>query len=185
MAASLGEAPPLRKAPCHSPKLFSQVGEDFSPGLVEIGKVPASLGYETLKNKGTKNMTFPITAVYALPLIPIFVILFFRVVSKRTELKASIGDAGDSDLHERIRHHGNFVEWVPFVLILMLLAEGAGANSIALHTAGGLLVVGRILHPLGLKANVPTHPLRVAGNSLNLLATVILGVLIAMARFGF
>jgi uncharacterized protein len=46
-------------------------------------------------------------------------------------------------------------------------------------------VVGRLLHPLGLKANAASHPLRIAGNSLNLLTFAICAVLIAMARFGF
>ncbi len=130
-------------------------------------------------------MTFPITSLYALPLILIFIGLFFRVSSRRTDLKASIGDAGDTVLHERIRHHGNFVEWVPFALILMLLAEAGGGNSLALHSAGGFLVLGRLLHPFGLTADNPAHPLRIAGNSMNLLAVVILAVLIGMARFGF
>jgi hypothetical protein len=129
-------------------------------------------------------MSFPVTALYVLPLILIFLALFIRVSARRTEIKASIGDAGDTALHERIRHHGNFVEWVPFVLILMLLAEAGGANSIALHSAGGLLVLGRVLHPLGLRADAPGNPLRIAGNSLNLLAVAILAVLIGMARFG-
>jgi uncharacterized membrane protein YecN with MAPEG domain len=129
-------------------------------------------------------MSFAITSLYALPLILIFLVLFFRVSARRTELKASIGDAGDTALHERIRHHGNFVEWVPFALVLMLLAEAGGANSIALHSAGGLLVLGRVLHPFGLTAGNPAHPLRIAGNSANLLAVVILAVLIGMSRFG-
>ena len=129
-------------------------------------------------------MSFPITSLYVLPLIPIFIFLFMRVSSRRTDLKASIGYANDDALHERIRHHGNFVEWVPFVLILMLLAEANGGNSIAVHSAGGLLVVGRVLHPLGLTATNPAHPLRIAGNSLNLLAVAILAVVIVMARFG-
>ena len=129
-------------------------------------------------------MTFPITSLYVLPLIPIFIWLFIRVSSRRTELKASIGHADDAALHERIRHHGNFVEWVPFVLILMLLAEANGGNSIAVHSAGGLLVVGRVLHPMGLRADNPAHPLRIAGNSLNLLAVAILAVVIAMGHFG-
>lgn len=128
-------------------------------------------------------MTFPITSLYVLPLVVLYLVLFVRVSSRRSELKASIGHADDTALHLRIRHHGNFVEWVPFVLILMLLAEAAGSNSIALHTAGGLLVLGRVLHPLGLKADNASHPLRIAGNSSNMLAMVILAVLIAMARF--
>ncbi len=130
-------------------------------------------------------MTFPTTTLYVLPLIPIFILLFFRVSSRRTELKASIGTADDATLHERIRHHGNFVEWVPFVLILMLLAEANGGNTIAIHTAGGFLVLGRVLHPFGLRADNPAHPLRIAGNSLNLLSVVILLVVLGMAHFGF
>ena len=130
-------------------------------------------------------MTFPITSLYALPLIPIFIFLFVRVSARRSEVKASIGHANDAALHERIRRHGNFVEWVPFVMILMLLAEANGGNSTAVHSAGGLLVLGRVLHPLGLKADSPSHPLRIAGNLLNLVATVILAVVIARAHFNF
>jgi uncharacterized protein len=129
-------------------------------------------------------MSFPITSLYALPLISIFILLFIRVSARRTDLKASIGHADDTALHERIRHHGNFVEWVPFVLILMLLAEANGGNSIAIHTAGGFLVLGRVIHPFGLRADNPAHPLRIAGNSTNLLSAAILAVVIAMARFG-
>ena len=54
-------------------------------------------------------MTFPTTTLYALPLILIFLILFFRVSARRSDLKVSIGDAGDAILHERIRQHGNFI----------------------------------------------------------------------------
>lgn len=129
-------------------------------------------------------MTFPTTTLYALPLILIFLILFFRVSARRADLKVSIGDGGDAILHERIRQHGNFIEWVPLGLILMALAEASAANSIALHCAGGLLVLGRVLHPLGLKAGNAAHPLRMAGNSMNLLSVAILLVLLALARLG-
>ena len=44
-------------------------------------------------------MTFPITSLYALPLILIFLALFFRVVARRGAVNASIGDAGDTVLH--------------------------------------------------------------------------------------
>lgn len=128
-------------------------------------------------------MALPTTTLYALPLILIFLILFFRVSARRSDLKVSIGDAGDAILHERIRQHGNFIEWAPLGLILMALAEAAAANSIALHCAGGLMVLGRILHPFGLKAGNAAHPLRIAGNSMNLLSVAILFVLLALSRF--
>ena len=54
--------------------------------------------------------SFPITALYALPLAVIFLALFMNVTMRRANLNQSIGDGGDADLHERIRKHGNFVE---------------------------------------------------------------------------
>ncbi len=119
-------------------------------------------------------MTFQITTLYALPLALIFLALFFTVSAKRSDLKQSIGDGGDIALHERIRRHGNFVEWVPMVLVLMMLAEANGVGSTWLHAAGALLVIGRVIHPFGLKADNSLHPLRIAGNMGGILATAIL-----------
>jgi uncharacterized membrane protein YecN with MAPEG domain len=124
-------------------------------------------------------MTFPVTALYAMPLVVIFLVLWFGVSAMRSSLKVSVGDGGDARLLERIRRHGNFVEWVPFVLILMALAEANGAGAVWVHVSGVLLVAGRVVHPFGLKHDNPTHPLRIAGNSANLLAT--LNVLVCLA----
>jgi uncharacterized protein len=120
--------------------------------------------------------SFPITTLYALPLAVIFLALWMNVTSTRSKLSQSIGDGGNVDLHERIRKHGNFVEWVPMVMMLLLLAEARGTGQMWLHAAGALLVIGRVLHPFGLKANNPLHPLRIAGNMGAILATVILFV---------
>jgi uncharacterized protein len=81
-------------------------------------------------------MAFQTTALYALPLALLGLVLWFRVSMMRADLKVSIGDAGDPVLHERIRQHGNFIEWVPWVLLLMALAEGNGAGALWLHAAG-------------------------------------------------
>jgi uncharacterized membrane protein YecN with MAPEG domain len=117
-------------------------------------------------------MLFQVTALYALPLALLCLILWFRVSVTRSNLKVSIGDAGDTGLHEKIRQHGNFVEWVPIVLILMVIAEGNGAGAIWLHISGALLLAGRVLHPFGLTATTATHPLRIVGNSASLLAAL-------------
>lgn len=129
-------------------------------------------------------MTFPISSLYATLLAVVFLALFIHVSAARAKLGLSIGDGGHIDLHERMRRHGNFVEWVPIVMILMLLAEARGTSASWLHAAGALLVVGRLLHPFGLKASVPTHPLRIAGNSGALLATLILAVALARSISG-
>jgi uncharacterized protein len=134
-------------------------------------------GIETFKPE--TMMTFATTPLYALPLALIFLILWFRVSSYRGTHKISIGDNGDRQLLLRVRQHGNFVEWTCFILILMILAEGMGAPSLYLHISGGLLLLGRIAHPFGLKIDNAGHPLRYLGNGTNILAT--LNVMVCLA----
>jgi uncharacterized protein len=124
--------------------------------------------------------TFPITTLYTLPLTVIFLVLWINVTKTRARLSQSIGDGGNVDLHEKIRRHGNFVEWVPMIMLLLFLAEARSTGSMWLHAAGGLLLVGRLMHPFGLKADNPTHSLRIIGNTSSLLALVIL--FIALVR---
>ncbi|MCM0022267.1 MAG: MAPEG family protein [Tagaea sp.] len=122
--------------------------------------------------------TLAITTFYALLLSLILLALFVNVARRRAALSRSIGDGGDVELHERIRRHGNFVEWTPMVLILLALAELQQGPAIALHAAGILLVAGRVLHPFGLHADRPGHPLRIAGNMGAIFAILVLaGVL--------
>lgn len=130
-------------------------------------------------------MSLSVTTTYALLLVPIWLALWIGVASKRGELKTSIGDAGNPELLQRIRRHGNFIEFVPFVLVLMVLAELQGAGALWLHAAGVLLVVGRIAHPFGLKIDDAGHPLRYVGNSTNLLAAAILAFTLIRSKFGF
>ena len=75
-------------------------------------------------------MAFHTTALYALPLALLSLVLWFRVTKMRAALLVSIGDAGNSALHERIRQHGNFIEWTAMVLLLMIVAEGNGAGAL-------------------------------------------------------
>jgi uncharacterized membrane protein YecN with MAPEG domain len=117
-------------------------------------------------------MIFNVTPLYALPLAAIFLVLFFRVSAVRSATGTSFGDAGNTLLLQRVRQHGNFVEWTCFVLILMILAEGMQAPAIYLHISGALLLIGRIAHPFGLKPDNAGHPLRYVGNGTNILATL-------------
>lgn len=128
-------------------------------------------------------MLLPITTLTALPLIPIWAALWISVTSSRSPLNTSIGDGGNLGLLLKIRRHGNFIEWVPFSLILMILAEAQGTGITWLYAAGALIVLGRVIHPFGLKADNVNHPLRYAGNLPNLLAVLIL--LVALVRIAF
>lgn len=125
-------------------------------------------------------MTFTTTPLYALPLALIFLVLFFRVSALRSATGISFGDGGNAQLLHRVRQHGNFVEWVPMVLILMLMAEAMGAPAVYLHISGGLLLLGRVAHPFGLKPDNAGHPLRYVGNGSNILAMLNAMVCIAV-----
>lgn len=118
-------------------------------------------------------MVFEVTPLYALPLAAIYLVLWFRVSSVRSAAGVSFGDGGNALLLQRIRQHGNCAEWSGFVLILMMLAEGAGAPAMWLHVSGALLLAGRIAHPFGMTAGNAGHPLRYVGNGTNLLAAVV------------
>lgn len=120
-------------------------------------------------------MEFSITPLYGVAVATIWLALWMRVTAMRAGTGQSIGHGGDRALLLRIRQHGNCQDWASFVLILMILAEGSGAQGSALHLSGALLVLGRILHPLGLKIDNASHPLRYLGNGTNILAVLVLG----------
>jgi uncharacterized protein len=129
-------------------------------------------------------MTLPITTLFALPLIALWAVLWMGVSAARGARNCSVGDGGDPQLLLRIRRHGNFIEWVPFTLLLMMLAEVQGTPAPWLYAAGGLLLLGRIAHPFGLKIDNAAHPLRYLGNAPNLLAVAVLFIALARLTFG-
>jgi uncharacterized protein len=91
-----------------------------------------------------------ITALYAAALALIYVGLSGFVILGRYKHKASLGDAGDTHMQKRIRIHGNFAEYVPMGLILMILIEQTGYAPFAVHLMGSLLLAGRVAHAWGL-----------------------------------
>jgi hypothetical protein len=129
-------------------------------------------------------MVFAVTPLYALPVAAIYLVLWFRVSGVRSATGISFGDGGNALLLQRMRQHGNCAEWSSFVLILMMLAEGMGTPAMWLHISGALLVVGRLAHPFGLRADTAGHPLRYVGNGTNLLASLNAMVCIAIHALG-
>jgi uncharacterized membrane protein YecN with MAPEG domain len=103
-------------------------------------------------------MSLPITSTVAALLAVIMVPLTLQVSMRRAGLGKAMGDLtgvvfgdGDDDtLRRRTRAFGNFIEYVPTCLVLLALIEIQGAGATVVWTAGGLLVVGRVLHALGM-----------------------------------
>lgn len=101
-------------------------------------------------------MLIPATLLTAGSLGLVFFVLGLRVVQRRLAGMVSMGDGGDPALLERIRAHGNFAEYVPFLLVLMAGIEmTAGHHSPWLWLTGGSLVLARISHAIGMSRPSP------------------------------
>jgi len=114
-----------------------------------------------------------ITPIYAGILGLLFVVLSFRVIGRRRAARVSLGDGGDVVLTRRLRVHGNFAEYVPFGLVLMMLAELQSHSVILVHLIGGLLICGRLLHAIGLGSEQGVMICRVFGMVLTLSALIL------------
>jgi uncharacterized protein len=118
------------------------------------------------------TIALPATLLTAGSLGLVFVVLSLRVVKKRLAGMVSMGDGGDPDLLERMRAHGNFAEHVPFLLLLMAGIEiNAGHHAPWLWVSGGLLVIARIAHAIGMSRPSP-NMFRSAGVVISLLLMI-------------
>lgn len=113
----------------------------------------------------------------------IFVVLTLRVSQGRIRSKISLGDGGDAGLLARVRAHANFAEFVPLCLILMGLIETNVGRSKWLGGLGVVLIVARVLHPIGMGMPVPNIP-RAGGALLTMIVLAALSIwaLIISAR---
>ena len=91
-----------------------------------------------------------ITLLFASLHVLLMLALAVPVVLHRNTHKIGIGDGGDKRLARKIRVHGNFVEYVPFALLVLALLELCGLPVAWVWGFGGALFLGRLLHAFGL-----------------------------------
>lgn len=91
-----------------------------------------------------------IISTYAALLAFYYIYLTFNVIKVRKAEQISLGDGDNSKLQCAVRAHGNFIEYVPFALILLFLAEYQGLASHYCHALGAMLLIGRVFHNLGI-----------------------------------
>jgi uncharacterized membrane protein YecN with MAPEG domain len=95
-------------------------------------------------------LQLPITAMTAAILAVVYVALAVLIIRLRFRLQVGLGDGGQPMLQRAIRMHGNFAEYVPFMLLLLLLCEVQQVGTHWLYVLAGLTVFGRLSHALGL-----------------------------------
>jgi len=68
----------------------------------------------------------------------------------RRETGVEIGDGGNVPLIRRMRAHANFVEYAPFVLLLIALIEFSIGSPVWLWAVSSTFLIARIAHALGM-----------------------------------
>lgn len=91
-----------------------------------------------------------VTSLYAAILAIMFIILSVMVIKQRRKYKIAIGDKAAEGLQRFNRAHGNFVEYTPFFLIMLAMAEFNNLNLYAVHLIAIIFIIGRISHAYGL-----------------------------------
>jgi uncharacterized protein len=117
-----------------------------------------------------------ITALYAGLLALVSIGVSFPAGSLRGKLGVSVGDGGNKDLQLAMRRHANFVEYVPLALILIALLELNGVATRTLHILGAGLVIARLAHATGFKADSIKSPGRLIGAGGTVLITAVSAV---------
>lgn len=93
-----------------------------------------------------------ITANYLAILALIYAVLALQVIRLRRSNAAPFNDGGNESLRSAIRAHGNFMEYVPIITLMVALLEMSGASPLRIHLLMSALVLSRLLHPLGMHA---------------------------------
>ncbi len=93
-----------------------------------------------------------ITSIYASLAVLLIVRLSLSVIKLRRKNRISVGDGGNEQLQLAIRTHANALEYIPITLLLLLMLELNGAPNILIHILGATLLIGRLIHAVGLPA---------------------------------
>lgn len=104
-----------------------------------------------------------VTSIIAAVLTAVFIRLSFNVISLRRKNKVGLGSGGREDLERAIRAQGNFAEYVPFGLILLACLELNGAVWWLVAIPGLTLIIGRLIHAIGINTPPPDFSKRILG----------------------
>lgn len=94
-----------------------------------------------------------LTGLYAALCALLIFALSLRIALLRRRLRIGIGDGGDAGLARAIRAQANAIEYVPLLLVMLLVAENNGASVAMVHACGAGLLLARLLHAAGLSGS--------------------------------
>lgn len=118
------------------------------------------------------RITLVFASLHALLLLGIVL----PIVRRRISQRIGIGAGGDQQLARAIRVQGNFIEYVPLALLMLLLLELSGLAAVWLWGLGGTLLAARVLHAYGLSRSAGTSPGRGLGAVLTFAVIAVMAV---------
>lgn len=104
--------------------------------------------------------------------------LGMRCAQIRSSEKISVGDGGNELLMRRMRAQSNFIEQTPLILLGVALVEFAGKGGMWLAPMGGLFLLGRVAHGIGMDGNFK------AGRGIGMLTGMILQIALLVVAVG-
>ena len=117
-----------------------------------------------------------IVPAYAAILALIYIVLAVRIMNLRGSAKAAVGTGGNIRLERAIRAHGNFAEYVPLALILLIAMEMQRNSLYVLHILCIILVLGRVIHAFGISQENEKFVFRATGMLATFLVLIVASV---------
>lgn len=121
-------------------------------------------------------MSPTVTALYAGLLGIVYLVLGGFVVAHRRRARVGLGTGSDTALERAVRVHGNFGEYVPLFLLLLLVAELNGGAAILLYPVGAAFFLARLFHAFGLSQSSGTSAGRFGGTLVTWVAILMLAL---------
>jgi len=125
-------------------------------------------------------MAIPVTGLYAGLFALMLVTLSMRISRMRESKGIELLTGDDAEMARAVRAHGNFIEYVPLLLVLMAAMELNGIAPYVIHLFGTLMLVSRIAHVSALRRSSKMGKLRVMA-MLGTFAALILAGLTAIS----
>ena len=121
-------------------------------------------------------MYLNIIPVFAAAFAVFFVLLSVNVIRARRQHKVGIGTGQNTSVERAMRVHANFAEYVPFSLLLITLLELNKASHLLLIALCSLLLVGRLVHAIGVSMENERFVYRVSGMVMTFIVILIAAV---------
>lgn len=129
------------------------------------------------------SLTAPkISLLYAGLMGLFYTALTFNVIRLRRAKLVGLGHDQNPQcpLFRAVRIHGNFAEYVPFILLVLALDEVTGRSSWVTHFFGVTLFLGRLAYTIGITQTHGKSAGRFSGMIMTLACLVSLSIMLIM-----